>query len=306
MGGEDTRAMETLLDAVDRGVLCLADAERLFGAACDLTGAEAIVASRYGERGWRRVVQKGSFTPPVNGVDEPARGAPYGRWQLKGGDSVTPWTKATALLRSIDGPVRVTFYATPRSGGCSETLLRLVGCSVEQVMQEPLALAALRGDHTGERAEVLASLPHAVITGQSVQFNDAALELLRATLGNLAGRSVQRLQRALLHAAGCAGGSGVPFVGDLRVDFLRTDEGQVALFRRAHVPTLHGHWTAPAEKMLSPRQQQVAALVMQGKNLAGIAAALEVQAETARGYLKDVYRRLGVRDRGSLTAILRF
>ena len=58
--------------------------------------------------------------------------------------------------------------------------------------------------------------------------------------------------------------------------------------------------------MLSPRQQQVAALVMQGKNLAGIAEALEVQAETARGYLKDVYRRLGVRDRGSLTAILRF
>lgn len=298
--------METLLDAVDRGVLCLADAERLFGAACDLTGAEAVVASRAGEHGWRRVVQRGQFTPPLNGHDAAGRGTPYGRWRVEPGEAGAAWSKATALLRSIDGPVRVTFYATPRSGGCSELQLRLVGAQIEHVLQEPLALAALRGDNTGERSEVLATLPHAVIVGQSVQFNDAALELLRTTLGNLAGRSVQRLQRALLHATGCAGGSGVPFVGDLRVDFLRTDEGMIALFRRSHVPTLHGHWTAPAEKMLSPRQQQVAALVMQGKNLQGIASALEVQAETARGYLKDVYRRLGVRDRGSLTAILRF
>lgn len=299
--------METLLDAVDRGVLCLADAERLFGAACDLNGAEAVVTSRSGERGWRRVVQRGAFTPPINGQEPTSRGAPpYGRWKLEGGEVGAPWSKASALLRSIDGPVRVTFYATPRSGGCSELQLRLVGTQLERALQEPLALAALRGENTGERSEVLASLPHAMVVGQSVQFNDVALELLRTTLGNLAGRSVQRLQRALLHATGCAGGTGVPFVGDLRLEFLRTDEGLIALLRRSHVPTLHGHWAAPAEKMLSPRQQQVAALVMQGKNLQGIASELEVQAETARGYLKDVYRRLGVRDRGSLTAILRF
>ena len=263
--------------------------------------------SRVGEKGWRRNVRRGVGMPTPEAADgPPPRGTSIGRWALEGGSGGALWTRASATLRSIDGPVHVNFHATPRSGGCDVAQLRLIGSLLERALQNPLALAALRGERQGDRADVLAKLPHATIVGQSVQLNDHALELLRETLGNLAGRSVQRLQRALLHAAGSAAGVAVPFVGDLRVDFFQTDEGMLAVFRSAHVPTLHGRWTAASEKMLSPRQQQVAQLVMQGKNLAGIAAALEVQAETARGYLKDVYRRLGVRDRGSLMAILRF
>ena len=288
-------------------MICLGDAQRLLGAACVLAGAEIAVVGRSGDNGWTREVAR--FPDAVRPSTEGGglgRGAPYGRWRLDEPRGELAWSRASVLLRSIDGPVQLTLYGGPRSQPSSEGVLRLVSTQLEHALQDPLTLAALRGETQGERADVLATLPHAVIVGQSVQLNEAALELLRHTLGNLAGRSVQRLQRALVHAAGCAGGSGVPFVGDLRVDFLRTDEGMLALFRRAHVPTLAGRWKAPAEKMLSPRQQQVAQLVMQGKNLAGIAEALEVQAETARGYLKDVYRRLGVRDRGSLTAILRF
>ncbi len=300
-------ALDVMLDTVDRGVICLGDVERLLAAACTLGGAEIAVVSRTGEQGWSREVRRwpdSSRSGPANG--DVGRGAPYGRWRMEGGDHHGGWIRASVMLRSIDGPVQLTLHAGPRSEPASERALRLVSAQVERALQEPMALAALRGESEGDRTEVLARLPHALIVGQSVQLNDAALDLLRRTLGNLAGRSVQRLQRALVHAAGCAGGTAVPFVGDLRVDFLRTDEGMLALFRKSHVPTLSGRWKAPAEKMLSPRQQQVAQLVMEGKNLQGIADALEVQAETARGYLKDVYRRLGVRDRGSLTAILRF
>ena len=302
-----------VIDVVERGVLSNADATRFLEAVLEAVDADSVTLSQGGGAPWRRVANRGDWIPPdVEPSDLALRDiSRCARWHFSRPDTDAPDVSGLAWgeLRSIDGPVHVALFRGPGARAFDDRdriLLRMIHCPLERVMQRPRALSAIRGEAAGERGAVLAGLPHALIVGSTVTFSDAAIDLFLATLGSLAGRSVQRLQRAVLHAAAIGGGEAVPLIGDLRVDFRRVDEGVLAIFRRAHVPTLHGHWRSPAEQMLSPRQQQVARLVMEGCNLHQIATSLDVQAETARGYLKDVYRRLGVRDRGSLAAILRF
>lgn len=56
---------------------------------------------------------------------------------------------------------------------------------------------------------------------------------------------------------------------------------------------------------LSPRLRQVAEFAAAGATAGEIAEALSLSTHTVRGYLKDVYRRLGVANRVELSARLR-
>lgn len=56
---------------------------------------------------------------------------------------------------------------------------------------------------------------------------------------------------------------------------------------------------------LSPRLRQVAEFAAAGATATEIADTLELSTHTVRGYLKDVYRRLGVANRVELSARLR-
>jgi DNA-binding NarL/FixJ family response regulator len=63
--------------------------------------------------------------------------------------------------------------------------------------------------------------------------------------------------------------------------------------------------SADPVEALSPRLRQVAEFAAAGATATEIGETLELSTHTVRGYLKDVYRRLGVANRVELSARLR-
>ena len=60
----------------------------------------------------------------------------------------------------------------------------------------------------------------------------------------------------------------------------------------------------PAAALLSPMERTVACGVVTGSPLRPVAQSANISHETARGYLKSVYRKLGVRSRAQLAQLL--
>jgi DNA-binding CsgD family transcriptional regulator/GAF domain-containing protein len=79
---------------------------------------------------------------------------------------------------------------------------------------------------------------------------------------------------------------------DVLVSFLSLDDA-----RATRLPS-------SAERVLSPREREVAEQVARGLRDAEIAERLLLSPHTVKGYLKSVYRKLGVRSRVDLTALL--
>jgi len=62
--------------------------------------------------------------------------------------------------------------------------------------------------------------------------------------------------------------------------------------------------TTPAEALLSPRQREVARLAAAGSSASAIADKLKIKPTTVRGYLREVYERLGITSRAQLASAL--
>jgi DNA-binding NarL/FixJ family response regulator len=60
----------------------------------------------------------------------------------------------------------------------------------------------------------------------------------------------------------------------------------------------------PAEELLTDRQRAVARAAAAGETVPRIARRLRLRAETVRTHLRDVYRRLGIRDRTELARLV--
>jgi DNA-binding CsgD family transcriptional regulator len=60
----------------------------------------------------------------------------------------------------------------------------------------------------------------------------------------------------------------------------------------------------PAEALLTDRQRAVAHLLLDGLELPEVARRLEISLETARGFCREIYERLGVHNRAELAATL--
>ena len=65
-----------------------------------------------------------------------------------------------------------------------------------------------------------------------------------------------------------------------------------------------GHEPKPAEALLTERQRAVAHLLLVGFSLAEVARRLEISRETARGFRREIYQRLGVHSRAELAGLL--
>jgi DNA-binding NarL/FixJ family response regulator len=56
---------------------------------------------------------------------------------------------------------------------------------------------------------------------------------------------------------------------------------------------------------LSPRQREIAQLILSGRDNGGIAAAMRLSEKTVRNNVSEIYARLGIGSRAELFALLR-
>lgn len=195
------------------------------------------------------------------------------------------------------------------------TLFQLIYPHLAGALAARRALSAL-DEPTSEKLDAVLSrvAGHAWLSLPSgeVTWSDGARQLWERCVG-LSARDWHRADEVLrrsaahFHTALTGGRSQVVFPG-VRVEWASVPPGPrekrrfLALMLEEDAEPMSP--PSPAEAMLSPRQRAVARLAASGRSSTAIADELRIKVSTVRGYLREVYERLGVTSRAGLAAAL--
>lgn len=171
------------------------------------------------------------------------------------------------------------------------------------------ARAALHAAPDQSFAEVLLGcdgVATVTLPGGEVEWSNGAIELWRRRLGRV---PLARFARVVARAATVAEAGGPrrqPLGGGIFAQFVRRE------LNTRRVVVMLEDWSAkrrtpaaaPAEELLSPRQRQVARMLVAGSDLPSIAAQLGIQVDTARDHRDAIYERLGIGSRIELAMLL--
>lgn len=178
------------------------------------------------------------------------------------------------------------------------------------------ALAALNASEAETLDDVLRMIAgHATISfpTRTVTWSARAKQLWRTRL-DIGGNGWTRLDRMLLLACarfeeGSIHARSQVLVPGVRIDFANippsAKETRRVLCLLIADERLQPESLSPAEALLTERQRAVARLLVGGSTLPEVARELRISLETAREYCSEIYTRLGVRSRLQLSQTLR-
>jgi DNA-binding CsgD family transcriptional regulator len=331
-GAYDARALATLLRLLERGVVTSDDASEVAAHLAAVTGSDAVA---FGQNtifaGWS--MQRGL---PQRWIDEHDRfrhqdpieprlvAADPGTWHFV--DRLSAPAKETDLherFQSHFGDGALVRLYSPFASDLFLVLYRdrkRTFDADDQLLLELLTPHLARGLATRRALSALAetksdpNLAYATISFPSgkVSWSASAREIWQRRLA-IGTRGWSRLDR-MLHLAcqrferGTIEARSQILIPGVRADFaVVPPEGQEQ--RRVvgfliEEATTRAREAKPAEALLTDRQRAVAHLLLDGHALTEVARELDISLETARGYRREIYERLGVHNRAELAATL--
>ncbi|MFO0740893.1 MAG: helix-turn-helix transcriptional regulator [Labilithrix sp.] len=338
-GAYDGRALRRLLALLDRGVVTGGDVSEVAALLATTTKVDAVAfgqGTRFGawnaQEGlpdqWIRDHDRFRHQDPI--VPRIAKGAPgswhfidrleqgdkemdlYERFQTHFGDGAL-----VRLYSPFASDLHIVLYRERkrRFDTEDEVMLKLLTPHLARGFATRRALIALAASPSETMRELRGSVGHAIISFPSgrVTWSERARQMWRERL-SVGARGWGRLDR-MIHIAcarfhrGTIEARSQMLVAGVRADFAVVppegkEERRVVCFLIDERSSDPGHEPKPAEALLTERQRAVAHLLLVGFSLAEVARRLEISLETARGFRREIYQRLGVHSRAELAGLL--